>query len=330
MVADGTYSSILKKYSVEDGAVHGRATSSNGSGVAAEAARDASWRGISRPSPASGGRTARRMPARRPRRRRLPGQAPTSTTGTSSSTRSSGRTGFILSGIWLTVSIAVISQIIGVILGVFGALGKQSKRRAIRWLAELLRLDLPRHPAAGADQPALLRAERRRIYGWPEINLFGFAIPGAVQAGIFALGVNEGAYMTEIVRAGIISVDPGQMEAAKSLGMTYRQGDAPDRPAPGRAGHHSAARQRVQQHAQDDVPARDHQRARAVRDLLAGSRANFFAPFELFLAAAVWYLLLTTIWGVIQAWIERRLGGAPAASRPAEHARAACSASGGR
>ena len=31
-------------------------------------------------------------------------------------------------------------------------------------------------------------------------------------------------------------------------------------------------------------------------------------PFELFLAAAVWYLLLTTIWGVIQTWIERRLG----------------------
>ena len=42
-----------------------------------------------------------------------------------------------------------------------------------------------------------------------------------MQAGIFALGVNEGAYMTEIVRAGIISIDPGQMEAAKSLGMTY-------------------------------------------------------------------------------------------------------------
>ena len=35
-------------------------------------------------------------------------------------------------------------------------------------------------------------------------------------------GINEGAYMSEIVRAGILSVDPGQTEAAKSLGMTYR------------------------------------------------------------------------------------------------------------
>ena len=37
------------------------------------------------------------------------------------------------------------------------------------------------------------------------------------------LGVNEGAYMAEIVRAGILAVDPGQTEAAKSLGMTYGQ-----------------------------------------------------------------------------------------------------------
>ena len=36
-----------------------------------------------------------------------------------------------------------------------------------------------------------------------------------------ALGVNEGAYMAEIVRAGIEAIDPGQLEAAKSLGMTY-------------------------------------------------------------------------------------------------------------
>ena len=60
-----------------------------------------------------------------------------------------------------------------------------------------------------------------KIYTWPNITILGLDIPGNVQAGIVALGLNEGAYMTEIVRAGIISVDPGQMEAAKSLGMTY-------------------------------------------------------------------------------------------------------------
>ena len=62
-----------------------------------------------------------------------------------------------------------------------------------------------------------------RIYSWPDHQLFGDFGKGAVQAGIVALGVNEGAYMAEIVRAGILSIDPGQMEAAKSLGMTFGQ-----------------------------------------------------------------------------------------------------------
>ena len=42
-------------------------------------------------------------------------------------------------------------------------------------------------------------------------------------AAILGLGLNEGAYMSEIVRAGILSVDPGQTEAAQALGMTRRQ-----------------------------------------------------------------------------------------------------------
>ena len=59
---------------------------------------------------------------------------------------------------------------------------------------------------------------------------------------VLALGLNEGAYMSEIVRAGIISVDEGQTEAAHSLGLTRLQtmrrivlpaGDAGDHPADG-------------------------------------------------------------------------------------------------
>lgn len=46
---------------------------------------------------------------------------------------------------------------------------------------------------------------------------------GALIAGVFALTVNAGAYITEIFRAGIQSIDKGQMEAARSLGLTYAQ-----------------------------------------------------------------------------------------------------------
>lgn len=52
----------------------------------------------------------------------------------------------------------------------------------------------------------------------------GFAMNlTALQAGTACLALNCGAYMAEIIRAGIQSVDPGQMEAARSLGLTYGQ-----------------------------------------------------------------------------------------------------------
>jgi polar amino acid transport system permease protein len=148
------------------------------------------------------------------------------------------------------------------------------------------------------------------IYGWPPIELFGIVVPGAVQAGIVALGVNEGAYMTEIVRAGILSIDPGQMEAAKSLGMTY-----------------SKAMRRIvlPQAARVIVPPLGNEFNNMLKTTsllvvlgnvpelyVTFSRMNssgptVFHPFELFIAAAIWYLLLTSVWGLIQARIERRL-----------------------
>ncbi len=54
-------------------------------------------------------------------------------------------------------------------------------------------------------------------FGLPEI---GIRLP-PITAGIIALSINSGAYITEIVRAGIQSIDKGQMEAARSLGLTY-------------------------------------------------------------------------------------------------------------
>lgn len=53
-------------------------------------------------------------------------------------------------------------------------------------------------------------------------NMMGFNFTlTALQAGTVCLALNCGAYMAEIIRAGILSVDPGQMEAARSLGLPY-------------------------------------------------------------------------------------------------------------
>jgi polar amino acid transport system permease protein len=212
----------------------------------------------------------------------------------------------ILSGLWLTVFIAVTSQIIGVILGVLGALGKTAKFLPLRWLANIYVWFFRGTPLLVQISLLFYGLSVSKIWGWPVIHAGPIDLAGAVQAGIFALGVNEGAYMTEIVRAGILAVDPGQMEAAKSLGMSYRL---------------AMRRIVLPQAARVIIPPLGNEFNNMLKTtsllviisvpelyvVFSRKQGNAFAPFEFFLAAAVWYLLLTTIWGVIQARIEQRL-----------------------
>jgi polar amino acid transport system permease protein len=224
----------------------------------------------------------------------------------------------ILNGIWLTVSIAVTAQIVGIILGVFGALGRLSSFRPIRFAANFYVWIFRGTPLLVQIMFMYYGLLVTRIYAWPDISLLGITLPSAIQAGIFALGVNEGAYMTEIVRAGILSVEPGQLEAARSVGMTYRL---------------AMRRIVLPQAARVIVPPLGNEFNNmlkttsllvviAVPELfvtfsqLNGSGHTSFHPFELFLACAVWFLLLTTIWTVIQAWIERRIGRGFGGERP--------------
>jgi len=216
----------------------------------------------------------------------------------------------IVNGIWLTVAIAVTSQVIGIILGVLGALGRLARFRPARYAANFYVWIFRGTPLLVQIMFLYYGLLVTHIYSWPDLSLLGIALPSAIQAGIFALGVNEGAYMTEIVRAGILSVDPGQLEAARSLGMTYPK---------------AMRRIVLPQAARVVVPPLGNEFNNmlkttsllvvvAVPELfvtfsqLNGSGPTSFHPFELFLACAVWFLLLTTIWSIIQAVIERRLG----------------------
>jgi polar amino acid transport system permease protein len=218
--------------------------------------------------------------------------------------------GLILSGLWLTVWISVVAQIIGVVLGVFGAIGRLSRTAPIRWAAYFYIWLFRGTPLLVQMMFIFFGLGVAGIYNWPPLEIGPVAIPGAVQAGIVALGLNEGAYMTEIVRAGILAIDPGQMEAAKSLGMSYRK---------------AMRRIVLPQAARVIVPPLGNEFNNMLKTtsllvvlsvaelFVTFSRKNasgstVFHPFELFLAAAVWYLLLTTLWGFVQAWIERRLG----------------------
>jgi polar amino acid transport system permease protein len=218
--------------------------------------------------------------------------------------------GLIIRGVLTTVYMAVIAQAIGVALGTVAALGRMSRRGPVRLLAGFYVWFFRGTPLLVQLSFIYFGLGVTGIYRWPDIELGAFTIPGNIQAGIFALGVNEGAYMSEVVRAGILSVPRGQMEAAKSLGM-------PTGLAMRRIVLPQAARVIVPPLGNEFnnmlkttslVVAIGAQELYVIFSNKNASGSTSFHPFELFLAAAAWYLLLTTIWSVIQVWIERKVG----------------------
>src|SRR5438105_3945904 len=143
-------------------------------------------------------------------------------------------------------------------------------------------------------------------FGFPEV--FPALVPFITiyTTALIAFSFNEGAYMAEIIRAGITSVDTGQMEAAKSLGMRF-----------------ALAMRRIilPQAARVIIPPLGNEFNNMLKTTsiasviglleLTGTAEVYgsqnFVIFELLIVATVFYLLLTTLWGYIQSWIENRL-----------------------
>jgi polar amino acid transport system permease protein len=219
-----------------------------------------------------------------------------------------------LRALWTTVYIAVTAQVLGVILGLIAALMRMSRFRPLRWLSGAYVLVFRGTPLL--VQIFFIYFGINLLLGpgfffghdlIPTTANFGlFTVDGAVIAGILALGLNEGAYMREIIRAGIDAIDRGQMEAARSLGMT-----------------HGLAMRRIvlPQAARVIVPPLGNEFnamikntslvfAIGVYEMFSDAEIHYsqtFKPVEFFGAVAIWYLVLTTIWTVIQSRIERKL-----------------------
>jgi polar amino acid transport system permease protein len=207
-----------------------------------------------------------------------------------------------------TIYISIVAQTLGVLLGLLAALGRMSRLWPLRLLSGLYVLVFRGTPII--VQIFFVYFGTNLLFGFTLIpntlQLGLFSVDGAVFAGIVALALNEGAYMREIIRAGIGAIDKGQLEAARSLGMT-----------------HGLAMRRIvlPQAARVIVPPLGNEFNAMLKtsSLLAFigvyevfqdadvHYSNTFRPVEYFLAVACWYLLLTTIWAVIQAQIERKL-----------------------
>ena len=129
----------------------------------------------------------------------------------------------------------------------------------------------------------------------------------AFTAAILALGLNEGAYMSEIVRAGIISVEEGQSDAARSLGMTRLQ---------------TMRRIVLPQAMRVIIPPTGNETISmlkttslvsviAVGDLLYAAQSIYsinFKTIPLLIAASIWYLAVTSLLYVGQFYLERHYG----------------------
>jgi polar amino acid transport system permease protein len=134
-------------------------------------------------------------------------------------------------------------------------------------------------------------------------------------AGMLALGLNEGAYMAEIVRAGIISVEEGQTEAAQSLGMTRLQ---------------TMRRIVLPQAMRVIVPPTGNETISmlkttslvsviAVTDLLYSVELIYavnYRTIPLLIVASIWYLIVTTVLSFGQYYLERYFGRGAARELP--------------
>ena len=134
-------------------------------------------------------------------------------------------------------------------------------------------------------------------------------------AGMLALGLNEGAYMAEIVRAGIISVEEGQTEAAQSLGMTRLQ---------------TMRRIVLPQAMRVIVPPTGNETISmlkttslvsviAVTDLLYSVQLIYavnYRTIPLLIVASIWYLIVTTLLSFGQYYLERYFGRGTARELP--------------
>lgn len=218
----------------------------------------------------------------------------------------------ILRGLLSTLELTVAAMLVGVVLGTAIAMMRLSQNPLLR--------------AVGSGYVWLFRGTPIlvQLLFWfflgtilPQISVgipFGPSFAGVptntlitqFTAAILGLGLNEAAYMAEIVRAGIGSVDRGQTEAAHALGMspwvTYRRVVLPQ-----------AARLIVPPTANETISMLKMTSLVLViglPELMTTAQLIYgrnFQQIPLLIVASIWYLVLTTVLTVIQSRIERRM-----------------------
>lgn len=212
----------------------------------------------------------------------------------------------ILAGMWNTLLISVAAQVMGVILGILAAVMRLSKNPVMAGTAGL-------YVWFFRGTPVLVQ-----LLVWYNLSLIfpTVSVPGVGSwatntvmtpfvAALLGLGINEGAYMAEVVRAGVSAVDEGQTEAAYALGMSPRT-------TLGRIVLPQAMRVIVPPTGNEFINMlKTSSLAYAIQfgELLQSAvrvYSNNLAIVELLVTVSIWYLVLTSVFSVVQHYVERR------------------------
>lgn len=222
----------------------------------------------------------------------------------------------ILEGVANTLKLLFLSMAMGLVLGVTAAVMAQSENPVLRWVAG-------GYTWLFRGTPLLVQ-----LLIWFNLSIIfsTFTIPGIYStpmnalmtpfvAALLGLGVNEGAYIAEIVRGGLLSVSNGQREAAAAIGMT-----------PGK----TMRRIVLPQALRVIVPPLGNEFISLLKytalaytisysELLHSANKVYTSNFkviELLFTASIWYIALTTIFTLAQQALERRLGRSVHRSQP--------------
>jgi polar amino acid transport system permease protein len=210
-------------------------------------------------------------------------------------------------GLGLTLGLTAICMVVGVVLGVVLAIMRLSANPVVSGASFL-------YVSFFRGTPVLVQLlfwyNLAALYpvitlGLPGVHLDANALITPLIAAILGLGLNEAAYMAEIVRAGILSVDHGQQEASSALGLTRLE---------------TMRRVILPQAMRVIVPPTGNETIAmlkttalvsvlAVPDLLYSAQIIYSRNFQtipLLVVASIWYLAVTSVLSVGQFYLERR------------------------
>ncbi|MBO5059600.1 MAG: amino acid ABC transporter permease [Clostridia bacterium] len=131
--------------------------------------------------------------------------------------------GYFLQGIGYTMLIALSGTVIGLVIGLITGIIRTiptSKNPIIRILLKIVNAVISIYVEVFRGTPMMVQS---MVIFWGYAFMNNGATLPLIPAGIFIVSINTGAYMAEIVRGGIISIDKGQFEGAYSIGMNHWQ-----------------------------------------------------------------------------------------------------------